>query len=561
MDEYFINEFYLPIDYVSDVYPLEKDVVEDLEINDKKTSPYHYFTQVNYEPTEEPHSIHELLFHKMYSKYTTNIHYLKDIQKLIKEYEIQPDVKTDYFDRWKENISDNGLLEKHQYITWNHLKMLNSSPKFLQTMTLYNLSSPMISIMMPFLFLIFPFFIIRFIMKLPITFENYKNTLVQQFKHHAVGKMFDLFSSDISSNKKFYILFTIGFYFLSLYQNILSCIKFYSSIHTIQNFLYSTKEHLLQTLSYMKSLLHHCEGKKTLSGYMTYLREKKKDLEELYQQVSLVYSPSFKLSKLFDVGTYMSLFYRLTQEEEYREKIMFSFGIHSFISHLNGIKTNLSNNVLSLCRYKNKTTLKQQYYPSLSLDKPVKNNLIVTNTIITGPNASGKTTLLKSSLLNILFSQQFGCGFYERKTTISPYHYLHSYINIPDTSGRDSLFQAEARRCLRIIHSIQREPKKKHFIIFDELYSGTNPNEAIDIARSFLSYIRSFKVTYILTTHFIELTQMKEIKNKQMEVHVDEQTQDISYSYRVNSGISRIKGGYHVICDLGYPKEILEYIK
>ena len=65
------------------------------------------------------------------------------------------------------------------------------------------------------------------------------------------------------------------------------------------------------------------------------------------------------------------------------------------------------------------------------------------NILITGPNASGKTTTIKSILINLIMGQQFGMGCY-RKASISVYDYFHSYLNIPDTSGRDSLFQAEA---------------------------------------------------------------------------------------------------------------------
>ena len=74
--------------------------------------------------------------------------------------------------------------------------------------------------------------------------------------------------------------------------------------------------------------------------------------------------------------------------------------------------------------------------------------------MITGPNASGKTTILKTTLFNIILSQQVGFGFYS-SATINPYKYIHCYLNIPDTSGRDSLFQAEARRCKEILDSVK----------------------------------------------------------------------------------------------------------
>jgi dsDNA-specific endonuclease/ATPase MutS2 len=85
--------------------------------------------------------------------------------------------------------------------------------------------------------------------------------------------------------------------------------------------------------------------------------------------------------------------------------------------------------------------------------------------IITGPNASGKTTILKSTLINIIFTQQFGCGFYEF-ADVAPFNHIHCYLNIPDTSGRDSLFQAEARRCKEILDIISTNKKETNFFGF-----------------------------------------------------------------------------------------------
>ena len=118
---------------------------------------------------------------------------------------------------------------------------------------------------------------------------------------------------------------------------------------------------------------------------------------------------------------------------------------------------------------------KSQYYPPHKVLKNCTQNDVNLNTnmIITGVNASGKTTTLKTTALNIIFSQQFGFGFYESANLV-PYTHIHSYLNIPDTSGRDSLFQAESRRCKEILDKIRDVPADEyHFCIFDELYSGT----------------------------------------------------------------------------------------
>ena len=87
-----------------------------------------------------------------------------------------------------------------------------------------------------------------------------------------------------------------------------------------------------------------------------------------------------------------------------------------------------------------------RYFP-ITEKKPVKNTYnLDKHMIITGPNAAGKTTLLKTTLFNIILSQQIGYGCYKSASLVL-FNNIHCYINIPDTSGRDSLFQAEARRC------------------------------------------------------------------------------------------------------------------
>jgi DNA mismatch repair ATPase MutS len=180
--------------------------------------------------------------------------------------------------------------------------------------------------------------------------------------------------------------------------------------------------------------------------------------------------------------------------------------------------------------------------------------------IITGPNASGKTTILKSALINILFSQQFGCGFYD-SAKIKPFNHIHCYLNIPDTSGRDSLFQAEARRCKEILDAISVSPKETHLCAFDELYSGTNPEEAEQSATSFMKYITKYKnVSCILTTHFIKvckkLEKTKTIVNYKMLT--EKENNNLNYKYTLTEGISDIKGGMIVLQQMNYPKEIID---
>ena len=147
------------------------------------------------------------------------------------------------------------------------------------------------------------------------------------------------------------------------------------------------------------------------------------------------------------------------------------------------------------------------------------------------------------------------------KQKLTPFHFIHCYLNIPDTSSRDSLFQAEARRCGKILQLINNNPQQKHFCIFDELYSGTNPFEAIASAYGYLNYLnKNPNISFMLTTHFIRLCNLfdkqKYIRNYNMETTINDDNIP-SYTYKLTTGISKIKGGICVLKNLGYPQDIL----
>ena len=138
-------------------------------------------------------------------------------------------------------------------------------------------------------------------------------------------------------------------------------------------------------------------------------------------------------------------------------------------------------------------------------------------------------------------------------------------MNIPDTSGRDSLFQAESRRCKEILDIIETTDVKnaRHLCTFDELYSGTNPEEATKSAYSFLLYLaKNSNVDFILTTHYTSicsrLKKSKCIENWKMDAIVKDD--DIQYTYKIKKGISKIQGAIKVLKDMEYPKEIIDSI-
>ena len=123
------------------------------------------------------------------------------------------------------------------------------------------------------------------------------------------------------------------------------------------------------------------------------------------------------------------------------------------------------------------------------------------------------------------------------------------------------MFQAEARRCKEILDNVNLNKKDKHFCVFDEIYSGTNPEEAVISATSFLKYlVKNKNVSCLITTHFIKVC-----KNLKDDINfanfnmlsVTDGNNNLNYKYEIVKGISNVKGGIHVLRKLNYPKEIM----
>ena len=558
----------------------EKEKMEDASVIKQKTMYDHIFN---------PETIYGKRFLDQWAKYyTSDVTFLQQSQTLIRHYQ------TDHFNHsaesyleihniWSSIQGDKHFKDKFGYIDIAMLEPLNSSSLFLQILSLQNLASPVISLLTPLIILIIPFFILRF-QKLPIDLTMYISSLKKIAQYHPIGKIFENFGS-VPWDKKVYIFISIAFYFLQIYQNIVSCHRFYKNMFLIHNNIHKFATYIggsIENVRFINSII----DKENLTSYRAFQAENEKHaqiLTQLHDEIRNVMPFKLTLGNVSNIGTIMKLYYRFHCDENVKNAISYTFGFNSYVEHLSGLTSLIQNKKMAACTFllpssssslkDKKTYFKSSYYAPLMNDCPVKNNIVLNKkATITGPNAAGKTTLIKSTLLNIIFSQQFGYGFY-KKAKLVPYEFVHSYLNIPDTSGRDSLFQAESRRCREIITCLLEHKTRRHFCIFDELYSGTNPYEAVASAYGFIKYLNTFdNVDLLLTTHYSKLCKLLEaqhVENLHMKIErIDEQEErqegqaekkanSIRYTYKLGKGISSVKGGIKVLEDLDYPIEII----
>ena len=600
--EKYENAFKLPIEYLdtSSLFVINNNIVNDLELvkanelaitnnsldNSANDANYNLYYHVF-----DPKTIFEKNVINKWSKYyTNNKEFLLETQDLIKNY--KPLKKVEFSDSPNVNdlavynnceniIYDNGFVNKYQYIDIPLLDKFNNNSLVLQALSVYNLSTPIVSLLIPILFLLLPFFIIK-LQGHNVTFELYFNHLKTVFSNHIIGQLFSSLSETNLTNK-IYILFSFGFYIFQLYLNINGCIKYFFNIKYIHNILYDLKEYILETLKTYDNFLNYSKNLNHYKEFNEFIVSNSAIFNSYLCQLRRLTPYSLSMSKVVELGQLMKCFYYLNKNDSFINSLYFSFGFNGYIKNILTLQQFISAKVMNYCSYNSNsepTYFDNSYFANLNniealtIEKSdpcsLKTKTIVKNSykldkniIITGPNASGKTTLLKSTLFNILLCQQIGCGFFNN-ASIKVYDYIHCYINIPDTGGRDSLYQAEARQCKNILQLIENNKDKTHFCVFDELYSGTNPDEAISSAYGYLNHLNKLNnIDYMLTTHYNKLCKKlnKQNNNFFMKVKKNEHADDFEYTYKIKKGISNVKGALKVLKDLEYPENIITNMK
>ena len=609
--EKYIDAFKLPIEYLDEnsLFVINNNIINDLELvkvnpannsnildisntntNTNTTTNTNTNTNTNYNLYYHvfgPKTIFEKNIIDKWSKYyTNNKEFLLETQELIKNYVPLKKVEfsdgpiqnpkvckdTALYNNCEQIIYDNGFTSNYQYINMPLLDKFINNTIVLQALSVYNLSTPVISLAIPILFLLLPFFIIK-LQGHNITLNLYFNHLKTVFSNHIIGKLFTSLSETNLSNK-IYIFFSFGFYIFQLYLNINGCIKYFRNIKYIHTTLQDVKLYITETLknyehflNYTRDLVHYKRFNDRIASNIAIFKSYLCELKKLTPY-------SLRMTKIFELGQLMKCFYYLNKNTSFINSLYFSFGFNGYVKNIEMLQKYISNKVMNYCSYNSNkpTNFDNSYFANLNtietIDKPsvkiVKNSYkLDKNIIITGPNASGKTTLLKSTLFNIILCQQIGCGFFNG-ASIKVYDYIHCYINIPDTGGRDSLYQAEARQCKNILQLIENNKTKNHFCVFDELYSGTNPDEAITTAYGYLNHLNKLKnIDYMLTTHYNKLCKKltKQNNNFYMNVKTNASGDDFEYTYKIKKGVSKVKGALKVLKDLEYPDNIITNMK
>ena len=188
------------------------------------------------------------------------------------------------------------------------------------------------------------------------------------------------------------------------------------------------------------------------------------------------------------------------------------------------------------------------------LSHAVGNDFVLENrAIITGANASGKSTFMKAMAINAILAQtihtctadEFQVGKVQVMTCMS----LRD-----DVESGESYYFREAKYLRRILHQIKE--KGKVFCVIDEIFKGTNTTERIAASKALLEYLVQTDAFVLVATHDREIVDNAFYYNYYFESEVMEH--DIVFDYKIREGFGGKSNAIALLELLGYPQEIVQ---
>ena len=459
-------------------------------------------------------------------------------QNAFVDYDIDIEILKDYEEdilwiyKISEEINDNSSIEilfPSSFI----ISYINYFEFLLDSYHMYKIYFiPITSILYPVSTFFAPYFYLKNYMKLDITFSSYINTI-----YYIISVLLRTTGNFRQDLTKFVTLFLyVGIYLYNMYQT-----------YEIAVFLYNTKQKLHEKMEGLVKFVKHS---------INITKNVSKNLLD----------PFFDIDKDFhniDINNSMTDIYKIWKDEKLKTQLSDLLKTIYGIDVLYSINNLLLSNDWSVPEYKNDTTLWAAKNPILN-NEQISNPINLDKSIIvTGPNAGGKTTYVKTILSNVILSQTFGIT-YSLKSNMIIYDTINSFMRVSDELGNKSYFEAEAEYCLNMINKAKllNENGEKGLFLMDEPMHSTPPTEGMATAYAVIEYLSKISgISLIITTHFHKLVELENIyPNKFINLSVDAIPEDDIYyfPYKIRNGHSYLCIAIELLDIKDFPKEIID---
>jgi DNA mismatch repair protein MutS len=455
---------------------------------------------------------------------------------------------------------------------FNFNEILNNNEKALLITNIYKIViSPLLTILTPLISLLLPLVFLFYMqrqtkIKIPMSviINQYIKTV---FGHDSMNIIFkNPTKAFIASmiTKALYLFM----YFQNIYYSLQSSINTNKIIDIIHDKLNNIKKYI-QITEKIKNICNNC-GINEINSYINY---------DFLKEDLLIYNEYFNfpifnsLPNIFsNKGKILTTFKKFKENKENMTNLFHYTGIIDCICSIESILSNSTiENPYTITKFLNNSTpvinVENIWHPYLNketTENTVKNSVNIKNNIlITGPNAGGKSTFIKSVIINIILSQTIGICSAE-KFEMTPFNMIETYLHIPDSKGSTSLFEAEMFRSKEYIDKIKNlDSNKFSFIVLDEIFSSTNYVEGFSGAYAILKKISSFPNTLsITTTHYSDLEILEKdtggkIMNYKFDVDYNENN-EIIFNYKLKRGISKQYIALELLKKNGFDEDVIE---
>ena len=478
------------------------------------------FNNINFTKTE----IGTKIFKKTLSNYTNNVLILKNRQKtvktilnmniteinnnIIKIKDIEKDIYWLFDDKTPElNKLLDDIYFKYEWLNHGWILSLNANYKMYISVFIAAIS-PIISTIIPYFILYYYGFKMSFKDFINLTKVGYKS-----LSRLTIGTNSELIRYITNT-------FMVFSYFSNLVSNYENSCKYHKIINIIKNKMNS-----------IDLLIEYTNKIKKIDIFSELNCDK--DIINIEKNMGK------KITKY--KHKYLYFYKNITKFKDYIFNILNYIGnIDMFISI-----SILVNKGYCFTNYLNKELpffeVSKIFHPCLQ-EKNIKNDIIIdNNSLITGPNQSGKSVIMKSILISIILGQTIGISPAET-CSFTIFTYLNSFINVSDNLGTSSLFEEEINRAVNIINTVNELSNNEFsFIIMDEIFRSTSILEGISIAFSFCYEISKIKnCLFFISTHFKYLTKIKNLDKYKTIINYDNNKNPI-FTYKIENGISEDK--------------------
>lgn len=219
------------------------------------------------------------------------------------------------------------------------------------------------------------------------------------------------------------------------------------------------------------------------------------------------YDPEFKIE-----GNLSDAYCLWTNAWSYRERLENLLNCIVAIDISNTVSRLYHNQHWCLVNYSRETSLRflGMRNPLLS-DRQISNPaLLEKNIIMTGPNAAGKTTYVKSIVLNAVLAQTVGIAMCNQ-AILKPFDIISTFMRVHDIVGKRSFYEAETEYCKSMLDKAEQFADKNTLFVMDEPMHSTPPTEGFATAYAVCKYLgtRYANCKLIITTHYHDMVHLQ----------------------------------------------------